>query len=66
MQSIYYDGIIYFKAKPDITKIKDPPNFIDNSILLKKQSLGVCKLRVYESSGCALGIPKRMVFTIMG
>jgi hypothetical protein len=46
MQSIYYDGIIYFKGKLDTTNIKDAPSFCDNSVLLKKQGLGVCKPRV--------------------
>jgi hypothetical protein len=52
MQSIYYGGLIYFKVKLDIIPIKDGPSFWDNCMLLKKQSLGVCKRRdQYGSSG---------------
>jgi hypothetical protein len=46
MKIIYDGGLIYLKAKLDRTKIKDAPSFCDNSMLLKKQSLGVCKPRV--------------------
>ena len=67
IQGIYHDGNIYFKAKLDTKLIKDAPSFYENSMLLKKQSLEVCKPRVliWVQWG-ALGIPKLMVFTILG
>ena len=67
MKSIQCDGLLKFKTKLDTKQIKDAPSFSENSMLLKKQSLEVCKLRVliYVQWG-ALGIPKLMVFTILG
>ena len=45
MQGICHDVLIYFKAKLDTKLIKDAPSFCENSMLLKKQSLKVCKPR---------------------
>ena len=45
IQGICHDGNIYFKAKLDTKLIKDAPSFCENSMLLKKQSLEVCKPR---------------------
>jgi hypothetical protein len=59
MQNIYRGGIIYFQSKLDITLNKEVPSFYDHYMLLKKQTLEVCKPG-------ALYIPKLMVFTIFG
>ncbi len=67
MKSIQCDGLLKFKTKLDTKQIKDAPSFSENSMLLKKQSLEVCKPRVliYVQWG-ALGIPNLMIFTILG
>jgi hypothetical protein len=68
MKIIYYDGLIYFKAKLDIALINDAPNFCDLSILLKKKTKfrGVQNESLRWIQWGALVIPKIMVFTIVG
>jgi hypothetical protein len=63
MKIIQCDAILKSKLKLDTKQIKDAPSFSENSMLLKKQSLEVCKPRVQWG---ALGIHNIMILLKVG